>query len=236
MSFTDIAKSAIKRTGLHRPLRKLVSPTYRRNTALASRLIVDINQRGFDQLRRKHGAGKDNSRKYLDLECYVPDAVRDAQKLGLLDCKPLRVFDVGCGTAYFLFVVKSAGHEVLGLDLPENQLYNDTIELLEIPRLVHRVQKFQRLPATGAPLDLITAFSICFDLHWTKEVWGPDEWMFFLDDCRGRLRSGGRIFLNFNPASTTDFRFIPNSVAATLRAIPGAKLSASNEFFTLCHL
>ena len=191
MSFKDQAKAAIKRIGLHRPLRKLVSPAYRRDTALARRLIESINQRGFDRLRRKHAASTDNSRKYLDLECYVPEAVRDARRLRLLECKPLRVLDIGCGSAYFLFALRSAGHEVLGLDLSETALYNDTVELLEIPRLVHRVERFQRLPATGAPLDLITAFSICFDLHWTKAVWGPDEWMFFLDDCRSRLRPGG---------------------------------------------
>ena len=84
MKLKDQVKAAIKGTGLHRPLRKLVSAAYRRDTALARRLIEGINQRGFDRLRRKHATSTDNSRKYLDLECYVPEAVGEALKLASL--------------------------------------------------------------------------------------------------------------------------------------------------------
>lgn len=112
-------------------------------------------------------------------------------------------------------------------------MYNDMVELLGIPRIVNRVEKLQRLPDLGTLLDLITAYSICFDLHWQEEVWGHKEWEYFLDDCRSRLRPGGRVFLNFDSATTRKFRFVPDEVADLLRAMPEGRLGSSKEFFTL---
>jgi 2-polyprenyl-3-methyl-5-hydroxy-6-metoxy-1,4-benzoquinol methylase len=227
MSVTKSAKAAVKR------VIKSALPTYRREAALSKRLIADIEQLGFERLRQRHANFQDNSRKYLQLHDYFPEAVRLAGRLGVLSSKPMSMLDIGCGSGYFLFVGKRSGHEVVGLDLPDNPLYNDSVQLLGIPRVAHRVEKFQPLPDFGKPLDLITAFSICFDLHATEDVWGPEEWKFFLDDCRSRLNPGGRIFLNFNPATTRDFRFVPDKVATFLRSLPGGTLTSSKEFFTL---
>jgi hypothetical protein len=41
------------------------------------------------------------------------------------------------------------------------------------------------------------------------------------------------VFLNFNPASTRDFAFVPDPVAAFLRRLPEGRLSKSKEFFLL---
>src|SRR5438093_1415141 len=89
----NTAKEAIKKTGLHRPLRKFISSSYRREFTLARQLIKDIRQCGFEQICQKHSRNQDNSRKYLDLECHVPEAVRNARKLELLDSKPLGVLE-----------------------------------------------------------------------------------------------------------------------------------------------
>jgi len=227
MSVTKTAKSVVKK------VIKSALPTYRRESALSKRLVADIEQLGFERVRQQHSAFQDNSRKYLQLQEYFPEAVRLAGRLGLLDSKPLRVLDIGCGSGYFLYVAKRSGHDVIGLDLPDNPLYNDSVQLLGIPRVANRVEKFQPLPDFGKPFDLITAFSVCFDLHSTENVWGPDEWKFFLNDCRSRLNPNGRVFLNFNPATTRDFRFVPDKVAAFLRSLPEGNLTASKEFFTL---
>ena len=52
-------------------------------------------------------------------------------------------------------------------------------------------------------------------------------------DRAGRLRPDGRIFLNFNPATTRHFRFMPDEVAHFLRGLPGGQLTPSKERFTL---
>ena len=35
--------------------------------------------------------------------------------------------------------------------------------------------------------------------------WGPPEWAFFLDDLKGHLNPGGRIFLGLNPGKNKEF-------------------------------
>jgi SAM-dependent methyltransferase len=228
-------KNVIKRTGLPRLVRTVGSPRYRAERALAKKVVADIRALGFEALVEKHRDFGDNSRKYLDLEPHVEEVAHAAGRLGLIGARPMRVLDIGCGSGYFLFALKTLGHDVVGIDLDDNPMYNDSVKLLGIPRLAQRVERRQRLPDLGAPFDLITAFSICFDLHWREDVWGPEDWRFFLDDARARLRPGGRIFLNFNPASTRHFRFMPDEVAAFLRGLPEGRLTASKERFTLVH-
>lgn len=233
MRILNKMREAIKSTGLHRPVRQLVSASYRRQYALMEQLIKDIHLRGFERIRQKHSSSLDNSRKYLNLDWHLAEVVHLGSKLGLLDSSQQHILDLGCGSGCFLFTLKTVGHEVLGVDLSDTPLYNDMVQLLGIPRLVHRVEALRPLPDFGKPFDIITAFSICFDLHWTDTVWGVKEWMFFLDDCRSRLRPGGRIFLNFNPATQQEFDFVPDEVAEMLRQMPGGSLSDSKEYFTL---
>jgi cyclopropane fatty-acyl-phospholipid synthase-like methyltransferase len=232
MSALKFARKMIAGTPLPGMVRKLKSSSYRQECAFAKGLSVDLESIGFGTLVKKHSGFNDSSKKYLDLS-HLEEAVHEAGKLHLLNSPPLRILDIGCGAGYFLYALKRKGHDVLGIDLPDNPMYNDIIKLIEVSRVAHRVLKFQPLPDLGSKFDRITAFSICFDLHWREDVWGCNEWKYFLDDCSSRLNPGGRIFLNFNPASTRDFRFIPDEVAQMLRAMPGAHLSSSKEFFTL---
>jgi hypothetical protein len=53
------------------------------------------------------------------------------------------------------------------------------------------------LPAR--PLDLITAFWICFNRHKQADEWGVDEWRFFVEDAGRHLRPGGWLHLELNP-------------------------------------
>ena len=121
----------------------------------------------------------------------------------------------------------------MGLDLPDSEIYNAMIAFYGIERVTKRINKFEPLPDFGRRFDLITAYSVCFDMHHTSEVWGPAEWTFFLNDCRTQLNPRGKIFLNFNPATNSEFNFIPDSVATMLRKLPGGTLTANKEFFTL---
>jgi len=198
-----------------------------------SQAIAEINARGFQDIQDKHARSDDGYKKYLDLDSHVSTVVREASRLGLLRTTRKRVLDLGCGTGCFLYVLKAKGHDVVGIDIPDHGIFNDMIQALSIPRLSHRITAFQALPDFSGNFDLITAFSVCFDLHRTADVWGPREWNFFLEDCRSRLRPGGRVFLNFNPATTRGFSFVPDEVATLLRRIPGGRLSASKEFFSL---
>jgi SAM-dependent methyltransferase len=233
MKIIDASKDALKETGLHKPVLKLLSSRHRRRDAVAQRVISVMEKMGVEKIRQKHAKGDPSCGKYLDLQRYVPQVVGDADRLDLLESRPIRVLDIGCGAGYFLFTLKTLGHDVLGIDLPDTELYTDMTRFLGIPRLEHRVVKYQPLPDLGGPVDLITAFAIVFDLHTTPEIWGPAEWKFLIDDCRSRLRLGGRIFFNFNPGKNPASKFVSDDVATMLRSLPGSRLSASKEFFTL---
>jgi SAM-dependent methyltransferase len=227
-------KHLLHKTGLRKPLARLISSEFREVMRITEELKAELKHRGFDAVYDRHINGKDGYKKYLILDDALEPAIKPALQLGLFDPPPLRIFDIGCGPGYFLHVARQyGGHEVLGIDIDDTAIFNDLVRLLEIPRITCRVEAFQSLPDLGGKFDLITAMGIVFDLHRTENTWGPQQWRYLLNDCRTRLRPNGRIFLHFNPATTREFDFIPNDVAAMLRQMPGGKLSKSKEYFTL---
>ena len=231
-----LAAGAIRKIGLREPILHLTSSQYRRQRAITQDLIRCLDAKGFERIRREHSSPNDPVHKYLKLQTHVADMVRFADRLGLLDAPPKRVCDLGSGTGMFLYVLRNAGHDVRGLDLDETTLYNSMIEFLEIPRVTHRIERYKPLPDIGERLDLITAFSIMFDCHGEEvdePVWMSPEWKFFIDDCLTRLIPGGRLFVNFNPATKCEFDFMPDEVADWLRTLPGATLSSNKELLSV---
>ena len=130
--------------------------------------------------------------KYLDYELYIPDCFRYARMLGMDFLQPLRILDVGTGFGYFPYVCTCLGHEATGLDLDIEPLYNESIRSLGLRRRVHRIERFQPLPAFPQKFHLITAFAICFNRQGYPDVWRQEEWAFFLRDlAENHLSSGG---------------------------------------------
>jgi len=233
MSVRRIVSHIAENTGLRSPLLRLCSSEFRCNHRLVKSLSREITEAGFEKICRRREQYIEATRKYLELDRYLEEVVREARALGLLDSSGLRVLDMGCGAGYFLYTLRKYGHDILGLDIDNYIFYNEIVELLKIPRITHQIEKFKPLPDLGEPFDLITAFSICFDCHGTEHVWGVSEWEYFIDDCLGHLRPDGRLFFCFNPASTHVFDFVPDEVEEMLRKIPGAHLSHNKEKFLL---
>lgn len=230
------AAGAIRKLGLREPILHLTSSRYRRQRATTQELIQALEAKGFESIRRKYTTPNEPVHKYLKLQTHVADMVRMADRLGLLDAPPIRVRDLGSGSGLFLYVLRHAGHDVLGLDLDDSPVYNSMFEFLDLPRVIHRIERYKALPDIGDEIDLITAFSIVFDCHGEEidePVWMPPEWKFFIDDCLSRLKPGGRLFINFNPATKCDFDFIPDGVADWLRTLPGATLSSNKELLSV---
>lgn len=223
-----------KKLGLRTPLLWTTSAQYRQIHKLARPLVKDIRAAGVDAVHARHRNSTDGYRKYFDdLELNFEYVVENTLRMELVDAPPKRVLDIGCGPGYFLYTLRKFGHDVVGLDVDYTEIFNDLIKELRLPRVVCAITAFEPLPPLGGKFDVITALGIVFDLHRTKNIWGPSEWSFFLKDCQDRLRPGGRIFLRFNPATTQKFDFVREDVAELLRGLPGGHLSASKEFFTL---
>ncbi len=125
--------------------------------------------------------------------------VKRVRDLRLKKAPPsLRILDIGCGSGYFLHIAKCLGHEVLGMDLDKEPIFRETIALLGLKRIIHRIEPFQALPDTGAPFDLITAHMTRFNWHNDGTPWGTKEWEFFLKDLASRLTPSGRLQFDLN--------------------------------------
>jgi SAM-dependent methyltransferase len=171
---------------VHNAIRYLGSRRYRFQHKLARKLIAQIPEGGFRVLQVKHGAAEVNGwdyTKYLTLEHHMQRAARQATTLGLHESRPLRVLDLGCGSGYFLATARYLGHEVLGLDMPGNEMFDDTLSLLNIPQVDQVIESFAPLPELGAPFDLITGHQVWFNWTGRKDPWNIHEWSYFLDDC-----------------------------------------------------
>ncbi|MGI9115307.1 MAG: class I SAM-dependent methyltransferase [Chthoniobacterales bacterium] len=167
----------------------------------ASGVIRSIDPERFEQIRRKYAdpaAPADAPPKYLDLRTWMRINVQRVRELELDYAPPSSILDIGCGAGYFLYICKTLGHRVLGLDVGSFPMFRELTELLEVPRVIARVEAFRPLPKFDRKFDLITAHLICFNAHKSEKLWGPAEWEFFLNDLASHLTSGGRVWLELN--------------------------------------
>jgi SAM-dependent methyltransferase len=198
-----------------RKLRKLFSPelfasAYEHFSRLAHpvnkrRILDDIDWLQFRELRHKYPyrPGSPQINRFEDIVYWIDINVERAQDLWLDRSPPLRILDIGSGAGYFLYVCKSFGHQVLGFDTDSEPLFGATTKLLDVPRVIGRVERQTPMPDLGGRFDLMTAHRICF--HRVGKVrdgveWSPADWEFFIKDVRTNLlNEPGRLLLDFNP-------------------------------------
>jgi SAM-dependent methyltransferase len=167
----------------------------------AKPFIDAIDRDAFNAIKERYFSPNDavSPKKYLNLENWMRTNVKRVRDLRLRKAPPrLRILDIGCGSGYFLHIAKCLGHDVLGIDIDKEPIFRETMALLGLRRLIHRIEPFQPLPETGAPFDLITAHMTRFNWHDDETPWGPGEWEFFLNDLASRLTPGGRLQFDLN--------------------------------------
>jgi SAM-dependent methyltransferase len=183
----------------------------------ARRILATLNRAGLARLRERYpyrpGARRINA--YEDAARWIEKHIEYAQDLWLDRTPPLRILDLGCGAGYFLYVCRFFGHEGLGLDTDEEPLFRGTTELLNVRRVISRIQPQVRLPDLGEKFDLVTAHRVCFHRIARAEngewkLWTPADWSFFIEDIRTRfLNPNGRLLLDFNPRPDGSSFFTP---------------------------
>ncbi len=171
-----------------------------------SRFLSQVDQAKVADIQQRYGLpGSRNWPKYVEAERFLKLNIRRVRDIGLDRMPPQRIFDLGSGAGYFLFVTRVLGHTGLGLDIDDCPLYPEMLELFGVRRIIHRIEKFSPLPDTGAKYDWITAFSISFADHTAPRSWDVAEWDYFLDDAAKHLAPGGRIYLDMNPRPDGSF-------------------------------
>ena len=121
-----------------------------RSDALAARVLAEWDHGAFTERFRRYWDPFPTKKasKYLDIGYFMRDSAERCYTLGLFDDgRPKRILDLGCGPGYFLCLSRALGHEVVGLDLDDEPLYNELIDYQGIQRLVHPVTPGAPLPA-----------------------------------------------------------------------------------------
>ena len=173
----------------------------------ARRVLATLDRAEFDKLRERYPYRSNSARinRFEDAAYWIGINVERAQDLWLDRTPSLRILDLGCGAGYFLYVCKFFGHEGLGLDTDDEPLFRATIALLNVRRVISRIQRQAPLPDLGKKFDLVAAHRICFHRlgrapNGDFNEWAPADWKFFINDIRSRfLEANGRLLLDFNP-------------------------------------
>ena len=191
------------------------------------RVFESLNKLEFERIRER-APYRPNPKR-------IRKFIKSVQDLWLDRSPPLNILDLGCGAGYFLYICKLFGHDGVGLDIDEEPLYRETLQLLNIRRVVSRIEAQVPLPDLGQRFDVVTATRVCFQYkRWPEKVnrqeWTPEDWRFFINDIRTRfLKPHGRLFLQFNPRPDDSPFFTPELRECFLRE--GALISRSRALF-----
>lgn len=171
----------------------------------AERRILDHYARtmdfaGFRALQGRHLALRSKPAKYLDFTTWLRARLEVVEALDLIESPPLRILDLGCGPSHFGLACRVLGHDVTGVDLPDNALYNDLVAFFDVRRVAQPISAGRALvEEVGRDFDLVTAFSANFFQKPDGTLFTESEWRFFFEDLSTRLRPGGRVYFKLNP-------------------------------------
>jgi SAM-dependent methyltransferase len=178
-------------------------------------ILASLDHSKFEKLREQfpYRPGSARINRFEDVVYWTDINIERAQDLWLDRAPPLRILDLGSGAGYFLYVCKYFGHDVLGFDTGSEPLFRATTELLQVRRVIGRIERQTLLPDFEEKFDLVTAHRICF--HRIGKLrdgieWSTADWEFFVTDVRSNvLAENGRLLLDFNPRPDGSSFFTP---------------------------
>lgn len=199
----------------------------------ARKILATVDREKMRRLREQYPfrPGSPQINRFEDADYWVAVNVERAQDLWLDWTSPLRILDLGCGAGFFLYVSRLFGHDALGLDTDDEPLFRGTTELLNVQRVIARIERGVPLPDLGKKFDLVTGHRVCFHrlgraAGGEPKEWSTADWKFFIDDIRTRfLNPNGRLLLDFNPRKDGASFFTPELRAFFLAQ--GARLFRS---------
>ncbi len=132
------------------------------------RILANLNSLDFGHVRSRH--------QYRPNPRRVRKFIEIIQDLWLDRSPPLQILDLGCGSGYFIYICRLFGHDGIGLDTDVEPLYRETLAVLNVPRVVSRIEAQVPLPDLDRKFDLVAATRVCFHFKgWPQHLPG-DEW------------------------------------------------------------
>src|SRR5213592_3877812 len=135
---------------LSRKLLKFTKPlTYQRGWRRAQRaifriplqpMLAKIDQARAREIQQRYANSTAGYAKYANIEPWLRLNRERVQDLKLHRSAPKRVLDLGCGGGFFLFILKSLGHSVLGIDVDQFPLFTELLHLFDVQRVVWRIK------------------------------------------------------------------------------------------------
>tara|TARA_B100000963_G_C22539878_1_gene631665 strand:- start:113 stop:820 length:708 start_codon:yes stop_codon:yes gene_type:complete len=169
-------------------------------------IIKSINKKNFNVIYNKYinFDPYPGYSKYLNIKPWIVDMLWRIYILKLDKRKNLNILDIGTGNGYFPYCCKYFNHQVESIDTDKNPLFNELINLLSIKRKTITIKKYQKLEPFNGKFDLITGFHIYFNGHRTTDLWGKDEWLFFLKDLKdNHCNTNAELFFILNKEHDT---------------------------------
>ncbi len=121
-------------------------------------------------------------------------AVKHARQLRLEKAHRQSILDLGTGCGYFPYVCRHYGHDAVGVDVSV-PMYREICSLLGLEWHEHRIEPKKRLPSFDRRFDLVTGLLVFFNHPRENQLWGVDEWRFFLKDlAEYHLSSNGSAY------------------------------------------
>ena len=178
-----------------------------------------------------------NEEKYLiDMNYWVVENLFRFYELGLQDnSNVIDILDISTGMGYFPFIANVYGKSATSTDT-KNELYDKVTQALNVKKVDLRINGLQAISPSlnGQKFDYITSFMICFNGHKSPNLWGIQEWDYFLRDLSENLLTpDGTLALYFNlEADGNPFSSELNDYFLRLKGvISGNKLILSKPLF-----
>lgn len=123
-------------------------------------------------------------------------AQRIVYEFGLIEARPIKIFDLGCGFGYFCYICREVHHEVIGLELA-NPLILEANRILWNSVVTHDLTGPEPLPPIVRNADLITMFGVNLRQD-DGDYWTAEQYATFTADVCSRLKPKGRFVIRPN--------------------------------------
>lgn len=142
--------------------------------------------------------------KYLDPVSWFEHKFHYAHLLKLHERPPLRILDLGAGPGHFLVIARFYGHSAIGTELPRecavadhpSHFYSELSAIYSNWLIPHRIEPDTQLAGLPNGVDLVTAFSVAFNLS-RGALWEISQWAAFLKSLKEQvLAPRGVLFMS----------------------------------------